>query len=691
MDATQQNPDAPRPLIDGRYRVIAPIGAGGFGEVQLVEDTLRKGRRYALKSILPEHSSSPEFEQRFHREIDVLRALQHPSIPQIVNDGRADDGAFYFTMEFVNGRPLGELIRDEGPLKPLRLARLVRELSRTLAYAHSRGVVHRDLKPSNILIEDPGGPEERLHVLDFGIAKLLDPKGPAEEAVDVTMQTAGFIGTPEYASPEQVLGESVDARTDLYALGILIHFLATGKYPFAGKSRQEIATKRLHTPPIPLAKNEAPGELRSLVRSLLERDRDKRPESDAIIAALDSVLHQLSDERQSHALSLRWAAGAATLIAGAALAIPLLRANTEGGEPGQETTAAAAPEATESSQKATPATTPATTGGGAPGTAGEDATPSAEEPIPAASSSAESQGPATEGPVEDPVEGPAEDPVKDSVEGPLEDSAEPSLEVEEEERPALDLSDRPRRPAAIVEDAQPETAQESPSEAAAEEPVAADPTPPPAPAVTPRLPRGARLPDGFDPAKDLLGDLPTRLLIGDPAIEIILVTEGNAALVYLGACEISRDQLAQRPSDRLEGGGLPATDVSFEEAAAFAETLDARLPSQSEWLAGASPAPGQAFPWGEDFDASRCRVSAPGVEGPVPTRDPAFGTGRSWCGLWHTVGNVAEWVTEAGKPLPVGGSYRSRPDRCRLVTQKPRGITSARPDVGFRLAVDLPH
>ena len=109
-ERTEARPSGAGALFDGRYRIIGEIGRGGFGTVQLVEDTLRDNRRLALKSILPEHATTREFEQRFHREIDVLRSLGHPSIPAIVNDGRAPDGTFYFTMDYVEGESMASLV-----------------------------------------------------------------------------------------------------------------------------------------------------------------------------------------------------------------------------------------------------------------------------------------------------------------------------------------------------------------------------------------------------------------------------------------------------------------------------------------------------------------------------------------------------------------------------------------------------
>ncbi len=276
------------PLFDSRYRVLRELGKGGFGRVLLVEDTLHSGQPRALKTILPQRQAQDQFERRFRNEIHVMRSLQHPGIPQIFNDGRTAEGEFYFTMAHVNGRPFSSVMKEEGALAPERVAKVLRDVVEVLCYAHERGVVHRDLKPDNILLQDEGTPDESVRVLDFGIAKILEKEGELEHAQ--SMQTQSPIGTPHYMSPEQVSGRSVSGSTDMYALGILIYQLLSGRYPFKGTTFMELMAARLHQEPEPLSPKLEPAWARSLVPRLLARDPERRPTAPQVLLELDEIL-----------------------------------------------------------------------------------------------------------------------------------------------------------------------------------------------------------------------------------------------------------------------------------------------------------------------------------------------------------------------------------------------------------------
>lgn len=296
LESEATPPAGTRPLFDGRYRVVRTLGEGGFGRVDLVEDTLRKDERIALKVILPEHNRATEFERRFQNEISVLRALRNPGISQIFNDGRTADGEFYYTMEFVDGVSLEELLKRECSLGPMRIVRLVRQLTNILDYAHSLGVVHRDLKPGNILIVDAGSEDEQVKVLDFGIAKILR----TDEILDFaqTMQTQAAMGTPHYMAPEQVRGKDIDARADLYALGVIIYRMVSSRYPFKGKTAMEIATARIEQDPAPLEVDDTPSQLSTLIRALLQRERESRPTPDEIRLLLEELASGHRDFRR---------------------------------------------------------------------------------------------------------------------------------------------------------------------------------------------------------------------------------------------------------------------------------------------------------------------------------------------------------------------------------------------------------
>ncbi len=317
LDATVPLPTVPLAeageLFDRRYRIAKVLGQGGFGKVFLVEDTFHSNERLALKLVLPEHQEKSEFARRFKNEIRVLRTLQHPGIPQIFNDGITDAGEAYFTMAFVVGRSLDDVLREKGVLPPLQVVRYVRQILSILEYAHGRGVVHRDLKPANVIVEREGEDDEQLQILDFGIAKILRREGALEHAM--TMDTQMPIGTPHYMAPEQVRGGEVDSRTDLYALGIMIYRMVAGGYPFAGKTAMEILAARLQEDPTPLSAVEGSPWIARLCRELLARDKEKRPSTERIEKLLEDAVEE---RRDTNALlrKLLVAGGALVLLVG---------------------------------------------------------------------------------------------------------------------------------------------------------------------------------------------------------------------------------------------------------------------------------------------------------------------------------------------------------------------------------------
>ena len=273
-------------LFDGRYRILKVLGEGGFGKVYLVEDTFQDNQRLALKLIKTEHQNAETFVKRFQLEIRVLRALQHAGIPPIYNDGVTSDGEVYFTMEFVKGESLEEILKKKCPQDPENVAIYVSQIVRILDYAHQQGVIHRDLKPGNVMITNPGTPEAVVRVLDFGIAKVLKKDGAFAQMA--TMQTQMPLGTPHFMAPEQVRGLEIDGKTDLYALGIMIYRMVSGKYPFAGKTSMEIMAARLQDRPSPLPKETQPVWAAALVKELLATEQEKRPGTKQIQELLDT-------------------------------------------------------------------------------------------------------------------------------------------------------------------------------------------------------------------------------------------------------------------------------------------------------------------------------------------------------------------------------------------------------------------
>jgi serine/threonine-protein kinase len=236
-------------LVDGRYRVLNRIGSGGMADVWCADDT-QLGRKVALKLLHARFAEDDEFVERFRREASAAAGLQHPNVVGVFDRGEWD-GTYYIAMEFLSGRSLKQLVRDHGALEPALAVSIVSQILKAARFAHRRGIVHRDLKPHNVIVDDEG----RAKVTDFGIARA--------GASDMT-ETGSIMGTAQYLSPEQAQGHPVDARADLYSIGVVLYELLTGHVPFDGESPVTIALKQVAEDPVP------PGQLNPAVPPALD-------------------------------------------------------------------------------------------------------------------------------------------------------------------------------------------------------------------------------------------------------------------------------------------------------------------------------------------------------------------------------------------------------------------------------------
>jgi serine/threonine-protein kinase len=252
------------------YRIASKIGAGGMGEVYRATDT-KLGRDVALKLLPAEMASDPERLARFRREARAVATLNHPHIVTIFSVEEAD-GIHFLTMELVEGQSLDRLIPESG-LPVERIVEIASALADALAAAHDKGIVHRDLKPANVMVTGEG----RVKVLDFGLAKEMRPHDPA----DATLTSAGktavgvVLGTPAYMSPEQIAGRTLDHRTDIFSLGIILYEMASGRRPFEGASSAELASTILRDTPRPLTEIRA--DLGNDLCRLIQRCLEKEP------------------------------------------------------------------------------------------------------------------------------------------------------------------------------------------------------------------------------------------------------------------------------------------------------------------------------------------------------------------------------------------------------------------------------
>jgi serine/threonine-protein kinase len=272
-------PPRPGALVDGRFRVEQRLAAGGFGTIFRATH-LASGHQVALKVLHADHAADPELAARFRREGAALASLRDPHTVATYELGEAEDGTLFIAMELLRGASLLDRLRAGGPLPWRRALAIARAACSSLAEAHDLGIVHRDLKPGNIHLEPRGG-ADFVKLLDFGVAKLMRGSRVAGGSAEQELTRVGeAIGTLEYMAPEQIVGAPCDARTDIYALGIVLYEMLTGRRPFASAvSATSLATALLtQTPVAPsvLVADAGPPALDRLVLRCLEREPGRR-------------------------------------------------------------------------------------------------------------------------------------------------------------------------------------------------------------------------------------------------------------------------------------------------------------------------------------------------------------------------------------------------------------------------------
>src|SRR3954447_18181745 len=226
-------------VYNGRYEIVQHLARGGMAEVFLARDLLLD-RPVAIKVLFPEFAADRSFVERFRREARSAANLNHPNIVSIYDWGE-EEGTYFIVMEYVEGRPLRQVIREDGPIPPPRAAEIGADIAAALSFAHKNNVIHRDVKPGNVLIS----PNGQVKVTDFGIARAA---GNAQEALT---QTGAVMGTATYFSPEQAQGRPIDYRSDVYALGIVLYEMVVGRPPFYNENPVAVAYQHVRERPIP--------------------------------------------------------------------------------------------------------------------------------------------------------------------------------------------------------------------------------------------------------------------------------------------------------------------------------------------------------------------------------------------------------------------------------------------------------
>jgi serine/threonine-protein kinase len=264
--------------VIGQYVIRQKLGEGAMGAVYLA-DQITVDRHAVIKVLHPE-LRDPTWAARFEVEARAASQLNHPHIVTIYNYGAMEDGTLFLAMEHLDGPTLEQVLAKNKQLAPARAVAIAQQIARALAEAHRHGVVHRDVKPSNVMLVSRAGENDFVKVLDFGVAKVERPNGT---------QTGLFCGTPQYASPEQLRGQKLDGRSDLYSLGILTFEMLTGKLPFSASNAVGWAYKHMDEPPprfrdVSRAARNLPEPLEAALHRVLAKNPQDRPPSGDVFA-----------------------------------------------------------------------------------------------------------------------------------------------------------------------------------------------------------------------------------------------------------------------------------------------------------------------------------------------------------------------------------------------------------------------
>ena len=270
----------------GQYTLEGRLGEGGMGVVYRARHAML--RRPTAVKLLPANKMDERAMRRFEREVQLTAELAHPNTVTVYDYGRTEDGVFYYAMELLTGASVEDVVAATGPQSAERVVHVLASVCGALSEAHSRGLIHRDIKPANIMLSNRPGAHDVVKIVDFGLVKRVDVDDPG------LSRDGTITGTPLYMAPESLRDpDTVDGRTDLYALGGVAYYLLTGRPPFEGRSIVEVCGHHLHSTPDPIADHRGepiPADLEALVRSCLEKDPIRRPDS---AEALERALRAL--------------------------------------------------------------------------------------------------------------------------------------------------------------------------------------------------------------------------------------------------------------------------------------------------------------------------------------------------------------------------------------------------------------
>src|SRR5688572_19793831 len=260
-------------LLAGKYKILKKIGEGGMGSVYIAYQQ-PINRKVAVKVLLGKLADDEVAVKRFEQEAIAISKMQHPNTVTIYDYGITEDSRLYIVMEFLKGKTLTQLLRQDTVLPPSRACKIMRQVCASLGDAHAAGIIHRDLKPDNIFLSEVGGDPDWVKVLDFGVAKLADTDNGA------LTQTGMIFGTPKYMSPEQAEGRPIDYRADIYALGVVMYELLAGRPPFVADTPVALLLKHISEPAPPFSRVRpdltVDPRIEAIVMKSLEKNPDRR-------------------------------------------------------------------------------------------------------------------------------------------------------------------------------------------------------------------------------------------------------------------------------------------------------------------------------------------------------------------------------------------------------------------------------
>ena len=644
MEAADPAALVARELVNGqvlgsRYEIRDCIGSGGMGAIYAAR-RIHIGDTVAVKVLRPEVVHDSQSRERFQREARAAAKLHHPNAVVIHDFGQDTDGTTYIVMELLEGRSLRQVLSEEHSIDPRRAVGIVKQACAAIEAAHRLGIIHRDIKPDNIILLDSHDGIPHVKILDFGIAKLLDRTDEERETDPTLTQVGTVIGTPNYMSPEQCQGESLDARSDVYSLGIVLYEMLTGVQPFTAKNSTGIVIKHVTEKPRPLIalKPEVSASVERVVLKALEKKPEARQQSAMDLAReFEAAVNQPTPPKSFAPVAFESAATQFDTV----IAPPLSKSPPQSPE--------RSPQRSKMPLLATLGAASAVLVGGLAWW-------------------------------------------------------------------MFFAAPTPPKPAPTVKGV---TAQMPPPQPVEPEPAAT--------AKVSTLPEGMLLINGgeFKMGRDDGTDLDT------PSHTT------NVKPFYIDTNEVTNaaykkfiDETKHAAPPLWKGGtfpegqeNYPITDVTWDDATAYAKWAGKRLPTEEEWEFAARGTDGRLYPWGETYKPGAANINddTAAATNEVKTQPVAsYSEGKSPFGLFDLTGNAFEWTTSDLKAYPGGklppqnetyrnlkvvrgGSWRSEPKQASATyrfgwpaTRKdwPEGLSADKIDytaIGFRCAQDVPQ